>query len=154
MASSFSLTYKDRKGQKSTVRLPIQQITAANLDDVLTKTAALQAALEPLTLGNLNQTQVTQNTSSVSDGNAASMVARRELKLLVTYEDLTTHKLYQTEIPAPELTNAALWSGEDPEQPDYTTAEWIAFVDAFEDVVQVDTHAVSVRKAKIVGRNL
>lgn len=155
MPTFISLTYKDRARQKSTMRLQTRAMDENNINDIQTEFSALRTALDAFTLGNLNQYEIVADRVKVSDGAAASDVARRELKLLITYEDTVTHQLYQTELPAPDLTNGGLWSDSDPEQPEYTDPAWTALVTAFEAVVvSPDSNAVTVRSGKIVGRNL
>lgn len=155
MPSFLTASYKDRPGQRSSVRFQVRSIDAANIDAVQTEFSALRTAIDGISLANLNQYEIVADRVFVSDGNASDMAARRELKLLVTYEDDVTHKSYNHEIPAPDVTLSALWSTSDPEQPDYTHANWTAFATAFEaTVVSPDGNAVTIREARIVGRNL
>lgn len=156
MASSVSAAYKDNAGQKSTVQFTVRDMTAANLDDIADEFSALRTALEPYTLAHLNSYELVQNRVFVSNGSAANAAARRELKMLLTYEDSVTHKLYQHEIPAPELTNAALWTNNAGRTFAVESgAEWTALEAAFEAmVVSPDGNTVILQSAEIVGRNL
>lgn len=156
MPSYGNLKYKDNAEQVSTVQFVLRNITSGVLDAVETEFAALRTALEPFTLGNLNQWEIVSNRFFVSNGAAASPAARRELKMLLTYEDNVTHQLYQHEIPAPELTNGSLWINQGGRTfADESTTEWDALVTAFEAVVRSpDTNAVTLKSAEIVGRNL
>lgn len=156
MPSFLNLKYRDNARQTSTVQFHTRPITAANLDDVADDFSALRTALELFTLAHLNSYELIQNRVFVSNGAAASAVARRELKMLITYEDAVTHDLYQHEVPAPELTNAALWVNSGGRTFAVVgSAEWTAFETAFEAaVVSPDGNAVILQSIEIVGRNL
>jgi hypothetical protein len=156
MPSFLNMKYRDNARQTSTVQFHVRPITAANLDAVATEFNTLRTTLEPFTLANLNSYEVVQNRVFVSNGAAASPVARRELKMLITYEDAVTHQTYDHEVPAPELTNAALCVNSGGRTFAVTdTAEWDALEAAFEaTVVSPDGNAVILQSIEIVGRNL
>jgi len=158
MASSVSAQYKDNAGQKSTVTFTVRDMTSANMDDIADEFSALRAALEPYTLGNLQNYELVQNKVFVSQGKAASIVARREMKILWSYEDSVTHKMYQHETPAPELTNSALWISDEKTGRTFIVksgAEWTAWLAAFETlVVSPDGNPVILQTGELVGRNL
>lgn len=156
MASFLNVKYRDNARQVSTVQFQCRPITAANLDAIATEFNTLRTTLEPFTLAHLNSYELVQNRVFVSNGAAASAVARRELKLLIVYEDSVTHINYQHEVPAPELTNAALWVNSAGRTFALTdTDEWDDFKAAFEaTVVSPDGNVPILQSIEIVGRNL
>lgn len=155
MGSTLSATYKDNAGQKATVRFRTRDIIGANLEDIETEFSALRAALEPYTLGNLQDFSVGIDTA-VSDGAAANAAARRELKFLLVLEDAVTHDIYQHEVPCPELTNASLWVNSGGRTFAVESgAEWTALKTALETTVRSKAgNSVILREIEIVGRNL
>lgn len=156
MPTFLNVSYFDRAKQRAGVSFRTRDMSAANIDAIQDEFSDLRAALEPFTLGNLIQYELVADRVFVSNGAAASTVARRELKLLLSYEDTVSHVIYQHEIPAPELTNAALWVDEAKRTfVVKTTAEWIALKAAFEATVRSpEGNSVTLQNGEIVGRNL
>lgn len=156
MPSFVNISYLDRAKQKSSVNFETYAINAGNLAGALTQFSDLRDALEPFTLGNMSSYEIVQDRVFVSNGAAASTVARRELKMLLTYEDSVSHALYQHEIPCPELTNAALWVDSGKRTFAITTTdEWIALKAAFEALVKSpEGNTPILQSGEIVGRNL
>jgi hypothetical protein len=156
MPSHITATYKDRKGETATFRMRIRDILAANLDAVEDEFAALRTALEPYTLGNLQNWKIEESVE-VSDGAASSPAARREDKLLLFLEDAVTHDTYQHEIPCANFIDETLFISTGKK----TTmiedgAEWDALVAAIEGgkVRSKAGNAVLLRGGEVVGRNL
>lgn len=156
MASTHTITYKDFTGQLARMTVHIQQLTAANYDAVSTDLAALRTALDALTIGNLQRYQTVANVVRVSDGKASELMARRENKIALTYEDDVTHELYTVELPCADISDdAAFWEGANSEYVDTSHALWTALETAWADVVESKAgNATTLRSGRFVGRNL
>lgn len=152
MPTRNTFSFLDHSDETSTVSWESVTLTAANFDAQATEFNSLNSALLNLTLGVESQHVrglVTEGTTTPP----SDPYAQRELKWLVTYADATTGKRYQSEIPTPDLTDNLI-PGTD--QADVTSADWTAFVTAFEAFVTApDTgNAVEFVSARLVGRNI
>jgi len=128
-------------------------VNAGNLAAQQTAAAALAAAVDDLTIGNLSKQQMSLVILD-SPGAATNIYAQRELKWLVTYQAVTSGKIFQTEIAAPDLTGNVVTNSD---VADLTSADWDAFVTAFVSYVRSPddpTDNVIVLGAKLVGRNI
>lgn len=152
MANSYySQTYLDYSGEKSNVRLRVEEITTANIASQLTQVTALGAAIAALSIGTLHKASLIQDDSLISNTKPTSPFAQRETKWLVIYRDTVTEQLYSYEIPCADLSAANLSGNTD--DANLSSSEWAAFITAFEAVVlSPDGNAVDVVSAKHVGR--
>ncbi len=147
--------YNDVSGQSSTFGYNIISLTAANYDAQMVLIDALRDATEDVTSGELDGLKVLSRNSDSGAAKSSEAVARRELKWLVTYEDTTTLKKYQLEIPCPDVALVALYDGTEQKNAVLTHANWVAWITAFEAVARSPTGgAVNVLAAREVGRNL
>lgn len=153
MAGKLNLTFADFGGEKSTFSVFINPVNAANFDanDVLVTN--LVNAILGVTEGII--VKDTRNYADVGNGQGASTIptAQRENKWLITYEDTTTFKRYQRELPCPTLSAATIL-------PDIggnanlADALWVTFIAAFEAAaVSEDGNGVNFISARHVGRN-
>lgn len=154
MASQYELTYNDNtviggSPEKGRLRLNIVQIDAGNLAATQTALAALLSAIQAIVIGELNKERIVLSDTLSSSAPAASPLAQRENKWLVTYTDTTTHRLFKCEIPTADLS---LLTGNS-EALDLSAGVGGAFKTAFEAVVKsIDGNAVQVISVKFVGR--
>lgn len=154
MASQYELTFNDntvvgQTPEKGRMRLNIVDITAGNLAATQTQLAALLTAIEGIVLGVLNRERIVLSDTLSSSAPAASNLAQREIKWLVTYTDTVTHRLFKSEIPTAKIS---LLTGNS-ESLDLAAGEGLAFKTAFEAVVKsIEGNAVQVISVKYVGR--
>jgi len=151
MTSRHSRSYIDYSNELSTVSFNVPDITAGNIVAVVSDINDIGLALLDLTLGNLKNTQTVLSFTGSNPNPPADPYAQRELKWLVNYRDDVTLKLYQMEIPTADLTGNLLTNTD---QADLASADWAAFVTAFEaGAVSPDGNAVTIVSAYVVGRN-
>lgn len=154
MASQYELTYNDNTvvgttPEKGRVRFNIVDITAGNLVATQTALADLLAAIQAIVLGELNKERIVLSDTLSSSSPAASPLAQRENKWLVTYTDTTTHRIFKSEIPTADLS---LLSGNS-EALDLSAGVGLTFKQKFEAVVKsIEGNAVQVISVKYVGR--
>jgi len=143
----------DYSNEKSSFALTSVTVNAGNLAAQQTLAAALTDAVDDLTIGNLSkQTQALIIVDS--PGAATNIYAQRELKWLVSYQAVTSGKIFQTEIAAPDLTDNVVTNSD---VADLTSTDWAAFVTAFVSYVKSPddpTDSVIVLGARLVGRNI
>lgn len=153
MANSFwARTYTDYSAEKSNVRLRVEEMTSATIVANLVALAALNAAVDDLSIGQPQKNTIIQDDSVISNLPATDVNAQRERKWLVSYRDTVTEELFQFEIPAAKLTGNLT---PNTDQADLTSADWVAFIAAFEAIVlSPNGNAVTVEKARHVGRKL
>lgn len=145
-------------GEGSSVRFYLPDVNATNYDDVAGNTVGdnvggLRLALGAITL--LNFVRHTVTTEQYADVGTlpSSPHAQREIKLLVSYRDTVTSKLYRLEIPGPDLAALAQAGTDVVDHTSNVTA--VAFVTAFEQYARsVDGNLVTVEGMRIVGRRL
>lgn len=154
MASQYELTFNDntvvgQTPEKGRMRLNIVDINAGNLAGTQTQLAALLTAIEAIVLGVLNRERIVLSDTLSSSAPAASNLAQREIKWLVTYTDTVTHRLFKSEIPTAKIS---LLTGNS-ESLNLAAGEGQAFKTAFEDVVRsIEGNPVQVISVKYVGR--
>jgi len=151
MPVAFQIT--DYSNEKSTTVLNTTVLTAGNFAAQQTLAAALAAAIEDLTIGELTK-QI--NSVPVLDTPAipTNPYAQREMKWLVSYQGDVSGKLFSSEIAAPDITDNVV---PNTDVADITSTDWAAFVTAFEAYVKSPddpTETVTVIGAHIVGRNI
>jgi len=151
MPVAFQIT--DYSNEKSTTVLNTTVLTAGNFAAQQTLAAALAAAIEDLTIGELTK-QI--NSVPVLDTPAipSNPYAQREMKWLVSYQGDVSGKLFSSEIAAPDITDNVV---PNTDTADITSTDWVAFVTAFEAYVKSPddaTETVTVIGAHLVGRNI
>jgi len=151
MPVAFQIT--DYSNEKSTTVLNTTVLTAGNFTAQQTLAAALAAAIEDLTIGELTK-QI--NSIPVLDTPAipTNPYAQREMKWLVSYQGDVSGKLFSSEIAAPDITDNVV---PNTDVADITSTDWAAFVTAFEAYVKSPddpAETVTVIGAHLVGRNI
>lgn len=153
MATRNNFTIRDNSNELSSFGVTSVTGNAANLTAQLALQTALSSAIENLSIGHLDKyTYIIEGLNSPIT--PSNVYAQRELKWLVQYQGDTSGKVFSIEIACPELT-ANLNPGSD--IADLTSADWVAFIDAFEDYARSPdngTETVNVISAKLVGRNI
>lgn len=141
------VTQRDQSGEDTVFSVrPSAPIDMSTLPATFT---GLIAALDTeLVLGEF--IQYSQN-EPLRLSNVAEGSGNREDKLLLTYEDTTTFKVYQTEIGCRQTGLTTVGVGSDSVPPATWSATKTAW-DAF--VVSVDGNATSLLDVEIVGRNV
>lgn len=146
-----TITYGDFGNEKSAVRIRGIELTAANFDAQVTASVAVQDAIAAMTIGQ-KQRVVYANDNQISSAAAASALAQREVKWLVSFTDDTNGKKGTLEIPCADLT---LLPAGGSELLDLTDTEAAAFVSAFESYARsADGNTVTVDQIAFVARNL
>jgi len=151
MPVQFQIT--DYSNEKSSTVLNTTVLTAGNFTAQQTLAAALAAAIEDLTIGELTK-QI--NSIPVVDTPAipTNPYAQREMKWLVQYQGDVSGKLFSSEIAAPDITDNVVINTD---VADLSSADWAAFVTAFEAYVKSPddvAETVTVIGARLVGRNI
>jgi len=148
-----TLTFTDYSQENSSFGFQSSALTAGNIAGQTGALATLAGATEALSIGHLSKQQVSQVL--IDDyGVPTNVYAQREMKWLVSYQSVTSGKLWSLEIPAPDLTDN-LVAGTD--TADLTSTDWAAWVSAFVSVAKAPddiTDSVVVLGAKLVGRNI
>lgn len=153
MATQNNFTINDYSNEKSAFGVTSITANAGNLAAQQTAAAALFAAVEDLTIGELvKQTMnlVIYDTPAIP----TSPYAQRELKWLVQYVGDSSGKTFSIEIAAPDITDNVV---ENTDVADLGSTDWAAFVTAFESYVRSPdngTETVTVIGARLVGRNI
>lgn len=149
-----SQSWIDFDGEKSTTRVVVTPLTAANFDAQGTLSSAYHIAVANITLGNLVKNVVA--TEDTQLGTAPDdPEAQREKKWLVQYHDADNGNKYSCELPCADLSlldindrkHAAIGDGDVVD----------AFVAAFEAYVKSPfdpANAVVVDEITYVGRRL
>lgn len=155
----YTVSLKDAKSQPCSVSLPMTQMTAANHDTVITNAGLFKALVLNVIEANEYSEQVTHSiTKNASYTRPTSGYANRENKVAFTLQGDTTGKLYNFEIPAPDMDQwpfntdgkeiyDAPFSGLD------TDVQLL--IDGIEDYFSGDNgETVTVIRFRFVGRNL
>jgi len=152
MAQS-TIQITDYANEKSSFGLTSTNLTAANFNAQVAAAEALATATSALTIGNVTK----QTIAAVLDDSpavATNPYAHREMKWLVTYQAVTSGKLFQTEIAAPDVTDNLVPNSD---QADLASDDWVAWIAAFVAFAKSPddpTDAVIVVSAVLVGRNI
>jgi len=153
LATQNVIQITDYSNEKSSFGVTSVTANAGNLAAQQTLAAALVGAVEALTIG-----EVTKQSMNlvILDAPAipTSPFAQREMKWLVQYQGATSGKIFTVEIAAPDITDNV---APNTDIADLSSTDWAAFVAAFEAYVKSPdngTEAVTVIKAKLVGRNI
>lgn len=148
----YSHTRIDYNGEKSTHRVRVAEITAANFAAQETARAAYGVAIAGICNGVFNQYNH-GNQDFLTNDPSSSPLDQREIKWLITYADATTGQLYRTELPCADL---AQLDPNDRAHANIGDAGAVdAFVTAFEAfVLSPDGNAVEIQEITFVGRNI
>jgi len=153
MPTQNNIQITDYSNEKSSFGVTSVTANAGNLAAQQTLAAALVAATEDLTIG-----EVTKQAMSLiildSPAIPTSPYAQRELKWLVSYQGDTSGKIFTVEIAAPDITDNV---APNTDIADLSSTDWAAWVTAFEAYAKSPdngTEAVTVIGAKVVGRNI
>jgi len=153
MATQNTIQITDYSNEKSSFGVVSVTGNAGNLTAQEGLAAALTAAVANLTIGVVSKHQY-GITLIDAPGIPTNPYAQREMKWLVQYQGNTSGKIFSTEIAAPDVTDNVVANSD---VADLGSVDWLAFVSAFEAYVKSPdngTEAVTVVKAKLVGRNL
>lgn len=104
MASQYGVTYKDYGRETASTRFDITQMNAGNLVATQGLLTTLLAAIQAVSIGELQTERIVLSNTFSSAAPASSPLSQRENKWLVTMEDSTTHKQFRHEIPCADLT--------------------------------------------------
>lgn len=158
MPGKVTLAYLDAGGQRSTVSLHHQSLSAANIDAIVGANGDIDdlvTAIGNLTIGQLAGVKSLARDSDSSSTPSSAPEAQREMKWLGRYSDDVSGDVYQFEIPCPDITNSELYTPGKEKEAVMSHANWGAFKTAFEVLVRSKTGAaVTFLGAKLVGRNL
>jgi hypothetical protein len=149
--NQFQITdYTDEKSSFAVISITAN---AGNLAAQQTAAAALFAAVEDLTIG-----EVTKQIMGLEIYNTPALptnaFAQREIKWLVYYVGDSSGKVFTIEIAAPDVTDNL---NGNTDLADLSSTDWAAFVTAFESFARSPengTETVTVTKARLVGRNI
>ena len=145
--SFITVTERDQSGEDG--RFKIHVASPIDMDTLpLLFTNLISAIDTELTVGEFIQyaQTTTRRLSNVAEGSG-----NREDKVLVTYQDDVTLKVYQTELPCRQGGLETAGVGTDSIPP----ADWSATKTAWDAFVRsIDGNATSMLDAVIVGRNV
>jgi len=153
MATQNTIQITDYSNEKSSFGVTSVTGNAGNLTAEEGLAAALTDAVANLSIGVVSKHQYGIMLID-APGIATNPYAQREMKWLVTYQGDTSGKLFSIEIAAPDVTDNVVANSD---VADLGSVDWLAFVSAFEAFAKSPdngTEAVTVVKAKLVGRNL
>lgn len=153
MATLNTVQITDYSNEKSSLGLTSVTANAGNLAAQQTAAAALVAAINDLTIGEVTK-QIMSLVILDAPAIPSSPYAQRELKWLVQYVGDASGKIFTSEIAAPDITDNV---APNTDIADLSSADWVAFVTAFEGYVRSPdngTETVTVLGAKVVGRNI
>lgn len=151
VANQFQIT--DYSNEKSNFGVTSITANAGNLAAQQTAAAALFAAIEALSIGEVTKQSmnlIIYDTPAIP----SSPYAQRELKWYVQYQGDSSGKLFSIEIAAPDITDNVV---ENTDVADLGSTDWAAFVTAFESYARSPdngTETVTVIGARLVGRNI
>jgi len=153
MATRNNFQIRDYSNELSNFAVTSVTGNAGNLTAQLALQTALSSAIENLSIGHLDKyTYVIEGLNSPIT--PTNVYAQREVKWLVSYMGDTSGKLFQIEIPCPNLTDNLAPNSD---IADLTSTDWVAFISAFEDYARSPdngTETVTVTAARLVGRNI
>lgn len=153
MPTKNTITINDYSNELSSFGVNSVDVTEVNLSAQLTAAAVLVAAVTDLSIGVIVKQAMTIIPYD-STGTPTSPYAQREMKWLVSYRGDSSGKIFQIEIPAPDITDNVVPNSD---VADLSSDDWVAFVSAFESFARSPddaTETVTVIGAKLVGRNI
>jgi len=153
MATGNQFQITDYSNEKSSFNVTSITANAGNLAAQQTAAAALAAAVDDLTIGELTK-QIMNLAIVDTPAIPTNPYAQREMKWLVQYQGDSSGKLFSIEIAAPDITDNVVVNSD---VADLASTDWAAFVTAFESYVRSPdngTETVTVVAARLVGRNI
>ncbi len=151
------MTYSqnDYGGESTVMTVNVPAINAANFDAQETLHAALETAIELVSIGaKVKRQKIIEDLGA--GGYATDTEAQRESKWLISYHDdsFPARKL-SVELGCADLIDPDLLVV-NTDMADLTDADWVAFVTAFEAAVVAPytANAVTIDRITFVGRNL
>lgn len=149
-----TITYIDRSGEKSTVKVHNGSITALTIAAYLDQLDDLRTATDAITLGvRTGQTWV-GDADILAAAPPTNEFAQRELKWLVRYENAVSHNIYTMEIPTADPTGRLQPGSDKVNLAQTEVAAWIAAFEAIARSPENDVDGVNVLDITLVGRNL
>jgi hypothetical protein len=150
--SFFHMQFLDYSVESSGVKLPITTLTAANFVAETALIAALETAIDGVSMCNLVGTDTIAVRQRNLNGASTNRDAQREKKWLARYHDFVTNKKYRVEIPCADLSILAPAS----DFADTANAAFIALKTAWELVVRSpdDNNLTILDSLEFVGREL
>lgn len=154
-----SIQLGDATHETSDLTVFNQAVTALTIGSFLTGLGNLETATEDITLGTHRQTKWIGDLTTLTNAWPTDPAAQREAKLLVDYWDNTTEKMYQLTIPTIDFSklvfvplggDAVLFSGADAST---EIKAWVTAFESFGRSPDSDTHNVTVKGMRFVGRN-
>jgi len=119
-----TLTFIDFNGQRSSVGVHMEDVTALNVSDWLNAVTSLSAAIVGMTVGNLDKRQALGVLTDLQPGLPSNEFAQRDTKFIVRF--ITAQSTGEFTIPTADLSllspNSSLM--------DTTSAEYAALVAA------------------------
>lgn len=153
MPARNSIQITDYSNEKSNFGFDSATLTAGNITAQLGLAAALVGATEDISIGAVTKQSIAAVPLDLP-AVPTSPYAQRELKWLVTYQSVTSGKLWSVEIACPDITENVVPNSD---VADLTSDDWVAWIAAFVGfAVAPDDPAdsVIVLSAKLVGRNI
>jgi len=143
----------DYANEKSSFGVTSTDLTAGNFAAQSGLADTLRTTTQALSIGAVTKqtiAAVLYDTPAV----ATNVYAHREMKWLVSYQAVTSGKVFQIEIAAPNVTDNLV---PNTDQADLTSDAWVAWIGAFTAFAKSPddpTESVVVIGAVLVGRNL
>lgn len=151
-SSYLTLSIKDSSKEVSSVTFPFPLITGANMADRITERDAVIGAVEAVINGTIQNGGLVLHKRFNTTPPAGSG-ARRETKLLVSYEDADTLVVGAWAIPTFDITKVTMITGTD--EVDMSVGAAAALKTALEaNVASPAGNDVVIRGMRSVGRNL
>lgn len=155
--SSISQTLADygseTTAEKSTWKVYVATMTAANATAQIALHDALYAAIDAINIGVQSNRETVFSRASIAGAHATTKLSQRENKFLIRYRGDANFKAYNVSIPCADLSLLAT----DQEFLDPDGAPYIALKAAFEAVVRSPddaTETVTMGSVQFVGANL
>lgn len=133
------------------------QIDAANLGTWLTQWGTFKSATDAICAGTLRHEKISIYDTFLSAVIPTDNFARRELKLLISYQGDSTGRRWTMEFPCPQLDVLTMETGDANYVNLADAGVMAAWVSAFVDIARApddDTETVTVLSARVVGRNI
>lgn len=152
-----TISYIDKTGEVTTFKVFNDAVTAVSIASYLAQITELRARTDDICIGKqVRATWVGDADDEPADLTTISNLAQRENKLLVTYEDTTTHEHFNLSIGTIDLTKLVFTPGGKDAVSLTSSAEIIAWITAFEAVASPPNNPannVNVIALRFVGRN-
>lgn len=156
--SSYTVSQTDYDGEITSTSVLTTQLTTANAAVELPKLATLKTAIDGISIGNINKTQIVWETLPITAPGVrpSDQTAQRETKWLIRYYDSVTFREFSAEVGCADLTllsenknKVNLLDGQAP-----ASGAFADFKSAFEACVSSpDGNSVKLIEAMHVGRN-